>query len=104
MALYNKYECKALDDIVGQDTSIGILKHDIETNKFPNCYCFAGKYGCGKSNTAKIFAKTINAYTYTIDSSMFNKAENKVDIEKNNEIDVKPPTHKEHDDFFKGFI
>ena len=32
------------------------------------------------------------------------KEENKVDIEKNNEIDVKPPTHKEHDDFFKGFI
>ena len=80
MALYNKYECKTLDDIVGQDTSISILKHDIETNKFPNCYCFAGKYGCGKSNTAKIFAKTINAYTYTIDSSMFNKAENVEEI------------------------
>ena len=80
MALYNKYECKTLDDIVGQDTSIGILKQDIKINKFPNCYCFAGKYGCGKSNTAKIFAKTINAYTYTIDSSMFNKAENVEEI------------------------
>ena len=32
------------------------------------------------------------------------KEENKVDIERNNEIDVKPPTQKEHDDFFNGFI
>ena len=32
------------------------------------------------------------------------KEDIKEDIEKNNEIDVKPPTHKEHDDFFKCFI
>ena len=55
MALYNKYECKTLDDIVGQDTTIGILKQDIKKNKFPNCYCFAGKYGCGKKQYSKDF-------------------------------------------------
>ena len=48
MALYNKYECKTLNDIVGQDITIGILKQDIKTNKFPNCYCFAGKYGANR--------------------------------------------------------
>lgn len=80
MALYNKYECKTLDDVVGQESTIRILKNDIKTKTFPNCYCFAGKYGCGKSNTAKIFAKAIDAYTYTFDAAMFNKAENVEEI------------------------
>lgn len=56
-----KYRPKSLDDsIMGQDSIIKILKRQLELGEFSNTYLFNGASGCGKTTTARAFAKAIN--------------------------------------------
>ena len=54
------YRPTTLDEVVGQDSVIKILKKQIETNSIKNCYLFSGSSGSGKTSTARAFARTIN--------------------------------------------
>ena len=55
-----KYRPKKIGDLVGQDHVKQVLTNSISKNKFHHAYSFAGKFGCGKTSTARIFAASVN--------------------------------------------
>ena len=59
-ALYRKYRPSSLEDVIGQDVVIKILKNAIINDKVGHAYLFSGPRGIGKTSIAKIFAKTVN--------------------------------------------
>lgn len=59
-ALYRKYRPSTLEDVIGQDIVIKILKNAIINNKVCHAYMFSGPRGIGKTSIAKILAKTVN--------------------------------------------
>ena len=59
-ALYRKYRPSTLEDVIGQDVVIKILKNAIINNKICHAYMFSGPRGIGKTSIAKILAKTVN--------------------------------------------
>lgn len=58
--LANKYRPHTFDEVIGQTTTIKILKRQLELHEFKNCYLFAGPSGVGKTTLARIFANEIN--------------------------------------------
>ena len=58
--LYRKYRPNDLDNVVGQEYTISMLKNSIINGKNSHAYIFTGPRGTGKTSTAKIFAKAIN--------------------------------------------
>lgn len=59
-ALALKYRPKKIADLVGQDHVKQVLTNSIKKNKCHHAYIFAGKFGCGKTSTARIFAASVN--------------------------------------------
>jgi len=59
-ALALKYRPKKLSELVGQEHVIRILTNSIKRDKYHHAYIFAGKFGCGKTSTARIFAAAVN--------------------------------------------
>lgn len=59
-ALYRKYRPKTLEDVIGQDVVIQILKNAVQNNKICHAYMFSGPRGIGKTSIAKLVAKTVN--------------------------------------------
>ena len=59
-ALYRKYRPSTLEDVIGQDVVIKILKNAVINNKVGHAYLFSGPRGIGKTTIAKAFAKTVN--------------------------------------------
>lgn len=55
-----KYRPKTFEEVVGQEVIISILKRQLESESFKNCYLFCGSSGCGKTTVARIFANYIN--------------------------------------------
>lgn len=55
-----RYRPHTFEDVVGQESTIKILKQEIESNTFVNSYLFCGASGCGKTTVARIFANDIN--------------------------------------------
>jgi DNA polymerase-3 subunit gamma/tau len=51
---------KIFEEIVGQDLVKSMLKNSIFLDKIFPVYLFAGQRGCGKTSTARIFAKSLN--------------------------------------------
>ena len=58
--LYRKYRPTCFSNVVGQDSTITMLKNAIVNDKISHAYLFTGPRGTGKTSTAKVFAKTIN--------------------------------------------
>lgn len=58
--LTNKWRPKKLNDIIGQDQSIFIIKNIISTKKIHNSYIINGPQGTGKTSLARIIAKCLN--------------------------------------------
>lgn len=54
------YRPKTFDDVVGQNSTIEILKKQIETRQFKPTYLLCGPSGCGKTTIARILAREIN--------------------------------------------
>ena len=59
-ALYRKYRPKRLEDVLGQDTNIAILKNAAKAGKLGHAYIFHGARGTGKTSTARLIAKLLN--------------------------------------------
>ena len=56
-----RYRPKTFAELVGQDTVAHALLRAIETHRIGHAYLFTGARGVGKTSTARIFAKALNA-------------------------------------------
>lgn len=58
--LANKYRPKKLADLIGQDAVVKILSNSITSKKLHHAFIFSGKFGCGKTSSARILAACVN--------------------------------------------
>jgi DNA polymerase III subunit gamma/tau len=56
-----KWRPQTFDDVVGQDHVVRTLRNAIARNRIAHAYLFVGPRGTGKTSTARIFAKALNA-------------------------------------------
>ena len=59
-ALYRQWRPKDFSHMVGQETIIETLRHQVQTGRIAHAYLFCGSRGTGKTSTAKILARAIN--------------------------------------------
>ena len=60
MVFARKYRPKTLDEVVGQPVVVQTLKNALVHKKLHHAYLFVGKFGSGKSSTARILAASEN--------------------------------------------
>ena len=58
--LHTKYRPATFEEISGQKETKSILLHQLATGEFKNAYLFVGPAGCGKTTSARAFARAIN--------------------------------------------
>lgn len=56
-----RWRPKQFDELVGQDHIVQTLRNAIESNRIAHAYLFVGPRGTGKTSTARLFAKALNA-------------------------------------------
>ncbi|MBN2069298.1 MAG: DNA polymerase III subunit gamma/tau [Opitutales bacterium] len=56
-----RWRPKQFDDVVGQEHIVQTLKNAILRNRIAHAYLFVGPRGTGKTSTARLFAKALNA-------------------------------------------
>src|SRR3989344_5363778 len=69
LALYRKYRPKTLNDLLGQETNVEILKNAAKQNRIGHAYLFYGSRGTGKTTTARLIAKLLNCEKRNTDES-----------------------------------
>ncbi len=56
-----RWRPKQFDELVGQDHIVRTLRNAIETDRIAHAYLFVGPRGTGKTSSARLFAKALNA-------------------------------------------
>lgn len=56
-----RWRPKQFDELVGQDHIVRTLSNAIETKRIAHAYLFVGPRGTGKTSSARLFAKSLNA-------------------------------------------
>ncbi len=59
--LARRYRSQSFDELVGQESIAKTLRNAVEQDRLAHAYLFVGTRGVGKTSTARIFAKAINA-------------------------------------------
>lgn len=60
LALYRRYRPDTFDGIIGQGQVTVPLSRALDEHKLTHAYLFSGPRGCGKTSSARIFARCIN--------------------------------------------
>lgn len=60
MELYKKHRPKNLDQIIGQDNAVRILKAASRNDNIPHAILFTGPSGCGKTTMARIVRRMLH--------------------------------------------
>lgn len=60
ISLTLKYRPKTLDDVVGQEAPVSMLKNAVALNRINHVYLFHGPAGTGKTSIARIWSKMLN--------------------------------------------
>ena len=84
-ALYRKYRSLTLDDVLGQDHIVALLKRALEKDKIAHAYLLSGPRGTGKTSVARILAHEINKLPYSDETSHIDIIE--IDAASNNGVD-----------------
>lgn len=61
ISLYRKYRSQTFGDLVGQDHVVRTLQNAIESGRIAHAYLFTGPRGTGKTSSARLLAKALNA-------------------------------------------
>lgn len=61
ISLYRKYRSQTFTDLVGQDHVVKTLQNAIESGRIAHAYLFTGPRGTGKTSSARLLAKALNA-------------------------------------------
>lgn len=61
VVLARRYRSRGFDELVGQEAIAQTLRNAIAHNRVAHAYLFTGTRGVGKTSTARIFAKELNA-------------------------------------------
>ncbi len=61
LSLYRKYRSQTFGDLVGQDHVVKTLQNAIESDRIAHAYLFTGPRGTGKTSSARLLAKALNA-------------------------------------------
>lgn len=69
-ALYRKYRPNKFESVVGQDSTVSILRNSIINNHISHAYLFTGPRGTGKTSIAKIFAHAVNCENFNNSSDI----------------------------------
>ena len=56
-----RWRPKQFNELVGQDHIVRTLSNAIDTKRIAHAYLFVGPRGTGKTSTARLFAKALNA-------------------------------------------
>ncbi len=59
--LARRYRSRSFDELIGQEPIARTLQNAIATGRVAHAYLFCGTRGVGKTSTARIFAKALNA-------------------------------------------
>src|SRR6187455_3148101 len=60
LALARKYRPQGFEAVVGQETTVRILKNALTQKRLHHAYLFTGPRGVGKTTLARIFARSVN--------------------------------------------
>ena len=78
-ALYRKYRPEKLDDLVGQEEAVSLIRGQLNNNELTHAYLFSGPRGTGKTTLARIIAKELGC------DPVFDVAE--IDAASHNKVD-----------------
>ena len=57
-ALYRKYRPEKLDDLVGQEEAVSLIRGQLNNNELTHAYLFSGPRGTGKTRLLALLQKS----------------------------------------------
>jgi DNA polymerase-3 subunit gamma/tau len=91
VSLANKYRPQTFEEVVGQRSITKTLVNALKSGRIAHAYLFYGPRGCGKTTSARIFAKALNCTGYDEDKpapTPCGKCPQCVEISNSSDMDV----------------